>query len=246
MSYPMVGINWNELRRAPEIPAVVPRFPAIVRRYDGITTQPVDQSPHSTVQGRPVPVIWTCTPDIGPLVAGDYDKALTASWSALLPHSRVGFYHEAELRKGMTPEHVKMAHVYGVRLARSLSQTLGRHIPYGIVTSQGAAPEWDNVDADWWGGDVYDFHQTGSYQNAFGYWASRRPAAAAGKLVICETNSSVVAHRPEWFTGIFNELHGANGSGRRAAATIRCARSGSTPARCPGRGFPAIRQPSRR
>ena len=154
---------------------------------------------------KTMPSIWSPRPDPAKLLAGDYDTTIRDALLITPPGSYMTTWHEASV-SGISYQTAVQVQKYMHRLVHSVTDK----VPYGNITLPGDSPHWDAPGMDWYGLDVYDFHENNQATRALNYWYYRPGSVrTTAPTLITETNTNIVANRPSWFTQVYEWLASA-------------------------------------
>lgn len=167
----------------------------------------------STRQARTTLVSIRPVPD--DLLAGRLDTRIKAFLRSAPPGSDLTAWHEAGNLPGypayITAPAMRAVHAHMHRLCRHTN------VRYGPILCMHPRnmPPWMIPGLDWYGLDIYDWPEfrhadgslniNGALYPRLAQWRAmiqRFTKTPAPVLNICETNSSRVAYRPQWFTAV--------------------------------------------
>jgi hypothetical protein len=164
--------------------------------------------------GVTMPVV-SIKPDIPSLLSGSLDTRL-AAWAKLItPGSIVTAWHEGEMNDGWTPEQILACHGYvmprvkAIQPACTYAQIVGAYSAKPVA-SQYPLTKWISGVPDAILMDGYGRTTDASFGNVFAPAVTQiREANATAQLGITETNHSVQASRPAWFSSVYEAAKAA-------------------------------------
>ena len=190
-----IGFGINQNRYEDMAPYVSPI--TLERSYKPLAaTWPVMQSGG--------PSVWSIRPDLAELFNGHLDAMIKSALQTAPNGSYLTAYHEPAL-SGLTPDTITKVQKYLHTLVHDTTD----QVHFGNITLPGDAPHWDAPGMDWYGLDVYDFHENNNALRALNYWYYNGEIRASAPTLITETNTNIVANRPSWFTQVYEWLASA-------------------------------------
>jgi hypothetical protein len=169
-------------------------------------------------------VIYSLRPSPDDVLAGHLDVQIKALVAQAPPGSFLTIWHEAGTLDypGLVDWKLRQAHVHMHELCK------GSPVAYGVIICGPPAEKFawvpmPDYPMDWYGVDIYDGPhyrlEDGSLcltklygrLDEFLAMARERSGQRWPVLTVPETNSSVQARRPEWFTAVTDWVRGHNG-----------------------------------
>lgn len=155
------------------------------------------------------PSLWSSKPNPDTLLAGGYDETYNEALATAPPGSMLSAWWECDKGPnggGLSASVAREVHTYLHALVTRYNSTapVNGPIPYGSVLTCGLHTGNFTVPGlDFYGVDAYDIHHDNHPAKLLNAWSGTQPV---GNRVIAETNTSVPANRPYWFTHAYGWL----------------------------------------